>query len=106
MQVTEAGAEVLQLPTSLGNNRRVNVDPVSNTSCAGVPYRPKAPRLFCGLQFVTVIWVFISGILAVLAICLGAVLGSELQKSRHLHYVGSRNLSLSDSDLYVLRASA
>lgn len=73
------------------NNQRRMVDPVSNYTSTHVSPRlqtpMQTPSLFCGLRLGTVIWIFISGVLAILAICLGAVLGSELQRSRNIKCV-------------------
>ena len=88
------------------NNQRRMVDPVSNYTSTHVSPRLQTPSLFCGLRLRTVIWIFISGVLAILAICLGAVLGSELQRSRNPQYVKTLIPSISDLDHYVPSLSA
>lgn len=100
MQVIEDHVykEVRDLP-----GRQMNVDPVSNSPQARVSQRPETRLLFYGLHFGTIILILLSGILAVLAICLGAVLGSELQKCR---YMKPLILSLSNFDQDVLSVSA
>lgn len=98
MQVIENASykEVQGRPMLVVDRGQRNVDPMSNPSWPGVSQQPKTPRCFYGLQFETVIWIFMSGFLAVLAICLGAVLGSELQKCRNLKYFKPLTLSQSD----------
>ena len=88
MQVNEdpGPREIREQPMLSVDNRQMGLAPGPSRPWAVVPRRPQPERLVGGLRLPTAIWICVSGLLAVLAICIGAVLGWELQKSRKLQY--------------------